>query len=183
MHVLAIPATNSPDGLNRQLVDSAAQLLRADVAPDAEVEIIDLNEYEMPIYRADREDRDGVPEPARRLFAKIGAADAVIVSFAEHNGSYSAAWKNVYDWMSRIETSVYQDTKTAMFAATPGPRGGAGVLGSATVTAPFFGADLVGSLGIPTFGDNFDRDAGELIDADLRDRFKEILVALVASSV
>ena len=73
---------------------------------------------------------------------------------------------------------VYQGRKVAMFAATPGPRAGAGVLGSATMTAPFFGADLVGSLGIPAFDENFDPDAGELSDPDLRARFEKTLGAL-----
>ncbi len=62
-----------------------------------------------------------------------------------------------------------------MFAATPGPRAGAGVLGSAVPSAPFFGADLVDSLGIPTFYETFDADAGEIIDPDLGNRFEKIL--------
>jgi NAD(P)H-dependent FMN reductase len=91
----------------------------------------------------------------------------------EHNGSYTAAWKNIYDWMSRIDMAVYQGKKVAMFAVTPGPRGGAGVLGNAVPAAPFFGADLVGSLGIPMFYENFDAEAGELIDPDVRNRFED----------
>ncbi|MEM7143227.1 MAG: NAD(P)H-dependent oxidoreductase [Actinomycetota bacterium] len=176
MKVLAIPATNSNNGLNRQLI-AIAQRAIADLAPDAGIEIVDLNDYEMPIYSTAREQETGIPEPARHLFDKIGAADALIVSFAEYNGSYTSAWKNVHDWMSRIDMSIYQGTRTAMFAATPGPRAGAGVLGSATTTAPFFGADLVGSLGIGTFHANV--VDGEIVDDDLRTQFVEILEKLV----
>ena len=132
----------------------------------------------MPIYSGERHEELGILEPAQRLFDKIGSVDAVIVSFAEHNGSYTAAWKNIYDWMSRIDMAVYQGKKVAMFAVTPGPRGGGGVLGSAIPAAPFFGADLVGSLGIPMFYENFDAEAGELIDPDLRNRFEKTLGAL-----
>ena len=178
MRILAIPASNSRKGINRQLLGSARRLLEAGLAADAEVEIIDLNDYEMPIYGIAREQELGIPEPARRLYHKIGEADAVVVSYAEHNGSYTAAWKNLFDWMSRIGMGVYQGKKVAMLAATPGPRAGAGVLASATATAPFFGADLVGSLGIPAFGDNFDPDTGELSDPDLRARLEKTLGAL-----
>ncbi len=178
MKVLAIPATNSRRGLNRQLIDVAARLLVEEVGPDVDVEVVDLNDYEMPIYSTEREQELGIPHHARRLYDEIGAADALIVSFAEHNGSYTAAWKNVHDWMSRIGMGIYQRKRVAMFAATPGPRGGAGVLGAATTTAPFFGADLVGSLGIPSFPDNVDADRGEIVDEDLRARFVKILGAL-----
>lgn len=178
MRILAIPATNSRDGLNRRLLGHAARLLQDGLVPDAEVEILDLNDYEMPIYSKERQQDHGVPEPAQQFYDKIGEADAVIVSFAEHNGSYSAAWKNVYDWASRIDREVYQGKKVAMFAATPGPRGGAGVLGSASTTAPFYGADLVGNLGIPTFGENFDAETGEITDPELRVKFEKVLGAL-----
>lgn len=178
MKILAIPATNSRNGINRQLIGYATRLLEDGLVADAQVEVIDLNDYEMPIYSEERQQELGVPEPARRLYDKIGSADAVVVSFAEHNGTYTAAWKNIHDWASRIDMAVYQGKKVAMFAATPGPRAGAGVLGAATVSAPFFGADLVGSLGIPTFGDNFDPEIGELTDPELRARFDKTLAAL-----
>jgi NAD(P)H-dependent FMN reductase len=178
MKILAIPATNSDSGINRQLLGHAARLLEGGLVPNAEIEFVDINDYEMPIYSPRREQDSGVPEAARRLYEQIGSADAVIVSFAEHNGTYTAAWKNIYDWMSRIDMAVYQGRKVAMFAATPGPRAGAGVLGSAVPAAPFFGADLVGSLGIPTFYETFDAEAGEIIDPDLGNRFEKILGAL-----
>ena len=178
MRILAIPATNSRNGINRRLLGSAQQLLEDGLVAGAEVEIIDLNDYEMPIYSTEREREAGIPEEARRLYEEIGSADAVIVSFAEHNGSYTSAWKNVFDWASRIDMAIYQGKSVAMFAATPGPRGGAGVLGAATATAPFFGAELVGDLGIPAFGDNFDPDSNEISDPDLRAQFEKTLGAL-----
>ena len=178
MKILAIPATNSRNGINRQLLGYAARLLEDGLVPNAEVEILDINDYEMPIYSTERHEKNGIPEQARRLYDKIGEVDAVIISYAEHNGSYSAAWKNIYDWASRIDMGVYQGKKVAKFAATPGPRGGASVLQSATAAAPFFGADLVGSLSIPTFGETFDSENSEISDPDLRAQFEKVLGAL-----
>ncbi len=92
--------------------------------------------------------------------------------------SYSAAWKNTYDWASRIDMAVYQGKKVAMFATSPGGRGGRGVLDAATMVAPFFGAELVGSLAIPSFGENFDQESGSIADPELRAEFERILEEL-----
>lgn len=178
MRILTIPATNSRNGINAQLLDHVGDLLTGGLMPDAQVEQLDLNEFELPIYSTERQEREGIPEVARRFFDRIGAADAVVVSFAEHNGSYSAAWKNTYDWASRINMSVYQGKKVVMLAATPGPRAGAGVLGAATTTAPFFGADLVGSLGVGSFHDNFDSEAGSLTNPELSAELETLLKKL-----
>ena len=176
MRFLAIPATNSPTGLNRRLLQHAARVLEGGLVPDAEVEVIDLDDYEMPIYSKAREVEQGVPDHARRLLDRIGGADAVLISFAEHNGSYTAAWKNVFDWVSRVDRAVFGGKPLVAFAATPGPRGGAGVLAAATATLPRFGASLVGSLGIPSFSTSFDSEAGELVDEELRTTFESLLV-------
>ena len=180
MKILAIAASNSRDGINRRLIGHAVRLLEGGIVPDAEVEVLDLNDYEMPIYSTERQHELGVLEPAQRFFAAVGAADAVVISYAEHNGSYTVAWKNLYDWASRIDMQVWQGRKLAMFATSPGSRGGAGVLELATTTAPFFGADLVGSLSIPRFGEAFDVAAGELSDPELRTEFEKVLSALAA---
>lgn len=180
MKILAIPATNSAHGINKQLLGYVKGRVEGGLVPDAEVELIDINDYEVAIYSPEREEAGGIPDLAQQLFDKIGAADAMIISFAEHNSSYTAAWKNLYDWMSRIETQAYQGTKAVMLAASPGGRAGAGVLGAATAAAPFYGAELLGSLGIGTFYDNFDTDAGVLTNADLVAELEKVLSTLAS---
>lgn len=58
-----------------------------------------------------------------------------------------------------------------MLAATPGLRAGA-VLASATAAAPFFGAKLIGSLGVGTFHESYavdpDRHIAPDVDAEFR---------------
>ena len=183
MRVLAIPATNHRASINRQLLDYAAAVIDEDSAgTEVTHELVDLNDYEFAIYSPEREATEGIPRGARELFDRIGAADAVMVSFAEYNGSFTPAWKNTFDWMSRIGEPVYRGRPVAMFAATPGPRAGAGVLGSATMAAPFFGADLVGHLGVGAFHSNFDAAEGRITDVELDDEFRTLLRKLVASA-
>ena len=101
MKILAFGASNSSTSINKQLATyTAGQMTGADVT------ILDLNDFEMPIYSIDREKAGGIPSLAHDFKAEVKKADKIIISFAEHNGGYSAAFKNIMDWMSRIEGAV-----------------------------------------------------------------------------
>ena len=177
MKLLAFAASSSRQSINKQLVTYAASLL-----PDVDTEILDINDYEMPLFSVDREAEIGHPEAAHRFLKKIAEADALLISFAEHNGSYTAAWKNLYDWCSRVETKVYQGKPVVMLATSPGGRGGMGVLGTATNSAPHFGAELKGSLSVPSFNDNFDSSSGQLTNPELRAKLEATVAALTAEA-
>lgn len=181
MKLLAFAATTNSQSINRRLIDHATELLRDGLVADVTVETIDLNDYEMPIYSADRELAGGVPELARDFYSKIGQADAVMVSFAEHNGFYTAAYKNIFDWASRIDMRVYQDKPAVLFSTSVGPGGGGNVLNTAVMSGQFFGYDVKASLSIPSFHDNFDSDAGKLTNLDLDAQFRSALAALDGS--
>ncbi|PRY26853.1 NAD(P)H-dependent FMN reductase [Aliiruegeria haliotis] len=181
--ILAFAASNNSNSINKRLAEHAAEVFKAEIAPDSEIETIDLNDFEMPIYSPDRELAGGVPAEARAFFDKIGAADAVIVSFAEHNGSYTSAFKNVFDWASRIDMGIYQNKPVVMLATSPGPRGGTNVLGTATATAPFFGADLRGSLAIGSYFDKVDAETGIVTSPDEAAALRSALSGLTQEQV
>lgn len=183
MKILAFAASSSRQSINKAFVTHAAERLRADCLPDAQIELIDLNDYEMPIYSIDREREGGIPEAAHRFFAQIGAADALLISYAEHNGSYTAAFKNLFDWTSRIETKVFRGTPMTIFSVSPGRGGGANVLKAALASAPHFGAEAVSSLSIPRFAEAFDAAQGVLRDAALQDALGQALQQLAAHLV
>lgn len=178
MKLLAFAASSSRNSINAKLVQAALKIIQADLAPGAAVETLDLNDFEMPIFSVDREAADGVPAPARLFFDKISAADALLISFAEHNGSYTAAFKNVYDWSSRIDAKVFQQKPMVALATSPGGRGGATVLGVVESTTPHFGADLRGVFSLPKFYDAFDAETMTLKDpakaAELRDALAKL---------
>lgn len=181
MKILAFAATSSRHSINKQLVQAASDIIKTDLDPAAEIEILDLNDFEMPIYSIDRENEGGIPEKAKRFFEKIGAADAVIVSYAEHNGTYTVAFKNVFDWASRINMKVFQGKPQVALAASMGPGGAASVLKSAVGSAGFFGADIRGSLSVGPFGEKFDTDAGKLTDESLDQSLRKALSDLVSA--
>ena len=168
LNILAFGASTSRSSINKQLVAYAAGLMTG-----ARAEVLDLNDYELPLFSVDVERELGSPENARRFFEKIGQADALLISFAEHNGSYTAAFKNLFDWCSRIDPKVYQGKPTVMLATSPGGRGGASVLELATKSAPFFGAELKGSLSIPTFQEHFKN--GEIVTPSVQKALSEVV--------
>lgn len=173
MKVVAFAASNSTSSINKQLATYAASLIK-----QADIEILDINEFEMPIYSADREKAAGIPQLAHDFREKLGNADALIISFAEHNGSYSAAFKNLYDWTSRIDAKVYQGKPLVMLSTSPGPGGAKNVLATATTSAPHFGGELKAQLSIPKFYDNYDVENGKLSNAELDEALKTAVNAL-----
>lgn len=181
MRVLAFAASNSRRSINRTLVNHATERLGA-LLPGAEVEHLDLHDYEMPIYSIDREREIGIPAPAHDVFMRIGRADAILVSFAEHNGSVTAAWKNVFDWMSRIEMKVWQGRPMVLLAASPGRRAGAGVLDSQEALAPHFGGDVRGRLGIGRWSEAWDADTRSLKRPEDAAALDSVLGTLAASA-
>ncbi|MCG9630585.1 NAD(P)H-dependent oxidoreductase [Vibrio sp. Isolate30] len=170
MKILAIGATNSTESINKQLATYAAGLVTG-----AEVETLDLNDFEMPIYSQQREKNQGIPELAHQFFNKITGSDAVVLSFAEYNGTYTAAFKNIFDWVSRINMKVYQGKPVVMLATSPGAGGASSVLASAVASAPYFDADVQGHLSIPSFYDNFDVVTGKLTHAELDQELMSIM--------
>lgn len=163
MKVLAFAASSSKKSINKQLATYAISLLEG-----AETEIIDLNDYELPLFSQDKEAELGQPELAHAFLNKITDADALIISFAEHNGTYSAAYKNLFDWCSRINPKVFQNKSMALLATSPGARGGASVLAAAVSSAPFFNGQVKANMSLPNFYDNFDVEQGRVSNEELQ---------------
>jgi chromate reductase, NAD(P)H dehydrogenase (quinone) len=168
MKLLAFAASNSKHSINKKLATYAASL-----ADGATVEILDLNDYEIPLFSIEREEVLGHPQLAADFLAKIAASDAIIISFAEHNGSYSAAYKNLFDWCSRKGAKVFQDKPMVLLATSPGARGGATVLAAATASVPRFAGQVRASLSIPSFDENFDVEGGVLRNETLKAQLVE----------
>jgi len=173
MKILAFAASSSRNSINKQLVTYAASLVDG-----AEVEILDINDYEMPLFSEDREQELGQPEEGKAFLAKIAAADALLISFAEHNGSYTAAWKNLFDWASRVEKKVYQGKPVVLLATSPGPGGAGTVLAAAVGSAPFFGGELKAHLSRPSFYDIFDSEAGRITDDEAQAKLEVAVASL-----
>ena len=101
--ILAFGASTSRQSINKQLAKWAALQI-----PQTTSTLIDLNDFEMPIFSIDRERENGIPEEAKHFKELVKNHDAILISFAEHNGNVSAAFKNIFDWASRLEGKVWE---------------------------------------------------------------------------
>ena len=169
--IIAFGASSSKASINKQLATYAANQFK-----DVEVEILDLNDYEMPIFSTDKETDNGIPQLAHDFYSKLGTADLIVISFAEHNGAYSAAFKNIFDWTSRINAKTFQEKQTLLLSTSPGPRGGSSVLEIAKNRFPFQGAVVKGSFSLPSFYENSDA-----VNGIINDEYKNQLMGIVNS--
>jgi len=131
----------------------------------------------MPIFSTDKETESGIPELAKDFFNKLGTADLLVISFAEHNGAYSTAFKNIFDWTSRIHSKTFQEKQTLILSTSPGPRGGSSVLEIAKNRFPFQGAEVKGSFSLPSFNDNFNAKDG-ITDTALNNELLQIIKSI-----
>ncbi len=168
MKILAFGASNSKNSINKKFAAFAAQQIT-----NATTEILDLNDFPMPIYSIDDEIEKGVPENAILFAEKIDNADLIIISFAEHNGSYSAVFKNIFDWISRVPNrTAFGDKKMFLLATSNGKMGAITVLNSAIARFPYNGGKVIAHFSLPNFSQNFDENKG-IMNEELNTLFQK----------
>jgi len=167
--IVAFGASNSKNSINKQLAVYTAHQIT-----DAEVIALDLNDFEMPIYSIDRETESGIPQLAHDFKEALKKADGIIISFAEHNGAYSVAFKNVFDWVSRIEKDVWNNKPLLLMATSPGGRGGQTVLEIAFNKMKRMTEGGVFQFSLPSFSQNFTPESG-IEQPELKQNFGEVL--------
>lgn len=147
--IVAFAGSTSRTSINKQLVTYAASQLK-----DTAFDVLDMNDYVASIYSVD-EEKNGYPESLEALSEQLKTYDGFIISLAEHNGSYAAAFKNVLDWLSRIDRMIFNNKPVLLMASSPGGRGGQTVLGAAMTYFPHMGANIIADFSLPNFFDNF----------------------------
>lgn len=164
--IVAFGASNSSRSINQQLAQWASKQVM-----EVDVNLLDLNDFEMPIYSMDREQANGIPELAQKFKQTINEADGILISFAEHNGSYSSAFKNVLDWMSRLGRPIWSDKPLFLMGSSPGGRGASMVLETATKSFPHQGGKVSATFSLPSFNQNFNAEEG-ITDGQLKSEFE-----------
>lgn len=172
MKIIAFAGSNSQHSINKQLATYAANQF-----DNADVEVLDLNDFAMPLFSVDLEKEIGQHQLAKAFLKKIENADVLVVSLAENNGNYSVAFKNIFDWCSRITKDVFYQKEMLLMATSPGPRGGASVLEIANNAFPRFGAQVKATFSLPTFNANFDLVQNNISNLELDKELKEIIKA------
>lgn len=160
MKIFAFAGSTSSTSINRELVKFVLKSFR-----EEEINLIDLNDFTMPVFSIDLE-KKGFPDEAHRFLKQIEECDVIICSLAEHNRSYSAAFKNIFDWASRINVKVFQNKPMLLMSTSPGGYGGGNVMNTAKAFFPQFAAEVKETFSLPKFYENFDLQSG-VIDPKL----------------
>lgn len=124
--ILAFAGSTRTDSYNKKLVRLAANGARA---AGAEVTIIDLRDFPLPLFDEDLEQREGLPPNGRKLKDLFLAHDGLLISSPEYNSSISAVLKNTIDWVSRpapgeASLACFAGKVAGLTAASPGALGG-----------------------------------------------------------
>lgn len=166
MKILAFAGSTSSTSINRELVKFVLKDFQ-----EEDINFIDLNDYSMPVFSVDLE-KKGFPDEAHHFLKVIEECDVIICSLAEHNRSYSAAFKNIFDWSSRINVKVFQNKPLLLMSTSPGGYGGGNVMNTAKTFFPQFGADIKATFSLSKFYENFDTESG-VINPDMLKELKD----------
>jgi NAD(P)H-dependent FMN reductase len=153
--ILAFAGSNSSTSINYKLVEYTCSLIR-----DHEVELINMVDYNFPVFSEDLERVEGYSNLLRELKDKIVEANALIISANEHNSNPSAYFKNVLDWLSRVDRTFLADTKILLMSCSGGRRGATGSLEVVKGILPRFGGEIAATFSLPSFNHTFDKAKG-----------------------
>ena len=170
MKIIALAGSSSTQSINKRLATYAAGLFEG-----GHVEILDLNDYELPLFSVDKEKELGQPAIARTFLDKIGSADIIVLSVAEHNAGLTVAFKNIYDWASRQHKKVWQDIPMLLMSTSPGGYGGKNAMEAAKISLARYGGNIRATFSLPSFNDNFDVEAGKISNKEHDDALKDII--------
>lgn len=119
--VLAMAGSLRKDSFNKKLIRVAAEALRD---AGADVDLVELEAFEIPLYDGDLEENHGLPEGALAFKRRLATADGFMFASPEYNFSIPGTFKNALDWASRGEEDVFSGKVAALLAASPGGAGG-----------------------------------------------------------
>lgn len=173
--VLAFAGSNSSTSINLKLVRYTVSLMAAH-----DVQVLNMAHYPFPMYSEDYEKENGFSNSLVELKNDIRGADGIVISVNEHNGNPSAYFKNLIDWLSRVDRDFIRGKKLLLLSTSNGKRG---AIGSHEVTTNLlknrFGAEILGSFSLPSFSSNFDTEKG-ITEDELGQEHKKAVSAFIS---
>ncbi|MFT5823855.1 MAG: chromate reductase [Crocinitomix sp.] len=170
-NIIAFSGSNSSTSINTQVLNYIAKVADG-------VEMIQLTDYEIPMYGIDLEQSAGVPADIIALQEKMMAADAVIMTTPEHNSLMPAFFKNILDWLSRTGVKYLENKPVIVMSVSPGGGGGKNAGDYVQKIVGYAGANIVGRFIVPGFNQNFDVNTQEIVNQELNDELMGYLAKL-----
>lgn len=137
-----IIASNSNTSINREVATKINEKLS--------LNIIDVKADEVPIYSPQLETA-GIPKEIQRIYDLIRSESKLIIFTPEYNGYTTPYFKNILDWVSRVEHGFLDGIDVKIISVSPGSAGGASVRKILSESLPFFKANNVETYGVGNF--------------------------------
>ena len=158
MKILAFAGSSSMNSINKKFINSVSKYYK-------ETRMLSNSSISTAmkclLFSEDREAGIGSPAEASAFAAKLDWADLILISLAEHNGNYPAAYKNLYDWTSRIKGRKLFNGKAVFLVSTSeGSRGAKSIMDIALARMPKDGANILEHFSLPEFSKNFEESKG-----------------------
>lgn len=166
--ILAFAGSNSSTSINFKLVKHTISLVQ-----NHDIQTLNMAEHPFPMYSEDHEKEHGFSDDLEKFKEYIDNSDGLILSVNEHNGNPSAYFKNVLDWLSRMDRNFLEDTKVLLMSASGGRFGGARSLEVVNTMLPKFGGKVISTFSLKGFYDNFGAD--RILDDSLRSEHQTAL--------
>jgi len=166
--ILAFAGSNSSTSINFKLVKHTISLVQKH-----DIQTLNMAEHPFPMYSEDHENEHGFSDALMNLKNDIKNSDGIILSVNEHNGNPSAYFKNVLDWLSRLDRSFLEDTKVLLMSASGGGFGGARSLEVVNNMLTKFGGEVVSTFSLKGFHDNYNNDC--ILDDNLKSEHQKAL--------
>lgn len=181
LKVVAICGSLRKASHNRGLIRTAIEIVEESI-PGMEIELIDISN--LPFLNTDLEVDGRFPDVVDSFRKKFLDADCILFSSPEYNYSVTAPLKNAIDWASRSPNVMAGKPAAIMSAA--GSLGGARGQYHLRQIGVYLDLHFINKPELFVNGEQsprkFDED-GNLIDKDIRERVKKLLLALQVFSI
>jgi NAD(P)H-dependent FMN reductase len=161
--ILAFAGSNSSTSINHQLVTYLTSQLK-----DTSFELFKLSDMDLVIYSEDEQREKGFPSSINQIYKHIQASKGIIISVNEHNSNPSAFFKNVLDWLSRLDRKFLEGKKVFLLSASTGGRGGMSALEVVEKLIPRFGGEVFDTYSFPSFKENFSVEDEKISNEDIK---------------
>jgi len=183
--ILAFAGSTRTGSVNKKLLSSAVKGAEAE---GAEVTLVDLADYEMPLYNGDLEAEKGIPTAAKEFKALMKSHNGFLIASPEYNSSISPLLKNTLDWASRPEDGekpleAFAGKTAALLSASPGALGGLrGLVALRSILGNIQVIVLPEQFALSNAHEAFNQD-DELVDTKQRERVRSVAGALARATI
>ena len=174
--ILAFAGSTRRNSYNGQALQIAVAGARA---AGADVTVVDLKDYPLPLMNEDLEREEGTPEAATQLKQLFFENDGLLIASPEYNSSITPLLKNTIDWVSRkaegeVPLQAYRGKVAALLSASPGGLGGLrGLVHVRSILSNIQVTVLPNQIAISNAAQAFD-DEGKLQDASLQQNVENL---------